>query len=122
MLKKLFKNKRGAALIEYGLLIAGVALIAAASVSIFGHKTSDLIGTVAAVVPGAHVDDNGPIISGKLIETAAGVTAEGGSGIALDFTTIAGSAGQARLGQNVGGITEDGVGGLILEVAAPAGT
>jgi pilus assembly protein Flp/PilA len=98
--KKLFKNRKGAALIEYGLLIAGVALISAAAVSVFGHKTSDLIATVAAIVPGAHTDDNGPIISGKLIETTPGVS--GGSGIALDFSTIASEAGQARLGANLG--------------------
>ena len=56
---------------EYGLLIAGVALISSAGVSIFGHKTNDLVSSVAAVLPGAHADDNGPLVSGKLIETAA---------------------------------------------------
>ena len=66
---KFLKNNKGAALVEYGLLIAGVALICAAAVSIFGHKTSDIIGTVAAVLPGAHTDDNNPMLSGHLIET-----------------------------------------------------
>ena len=104
MLRKLFKNKRGAALVEYALLIAGVALIASAAVSLFGHKTSDMIGTMAAVMPGAHTDDNGPIISGKLIETKAGVTGAGGAtGIALDYGAIAAGVGTSRLGVNVGG-------------------
>ncbi len=31
MLKRLLKSKKGAALVEYGLLIAGVALVSAAA-------------------------------------------------------------------------------------------
>ena len=68
-MKKLLTNRKGSALVEYGLLIAGVALVAAGAVSIFGHKTNDLISATATVLPGAHADDNGPIISSKLIET-----------------------------------------------------
>jgi pilus assembly protein Flp/PilA len=104
MFKRLFKNRKGAALVEYGLLIAGVALISSAAVSIFGHKTSDMIATVAAVMPGAHTDDNAPIISGKLIETIPGVTgAAGATGIALDFTGIVAARDTNRLGVNIGG-------------------
>ena len=107
------KSKKGSALVEYGLLVAGVALIAAGAVSILGHKTSDLVGSVAAVLPGAHADDNGPIVSGKLIET----TAPGGAttGIAIDFAGIATSGiNTSRLGNNVGaGATIEQ---LILEV------
>lgn len=73
---KLFKaphkqQKRGAALVEYGLIVAGVALVAAAAVSIFGKKTSDMIGAAAAVLPGAQAQDNGSISSGRLIETTS---------------------------------------------------
>lgn len=93
----LLRNRKGAALVEYGLLVAGVALIASAGVSILGHKTSDLVSTVAAVLPGAHDDDNGPIVSGKLIETTGPDT-----GIALDFATIAANAETSRLGDNLG--------------------
>ena len=104
MFKRLFKNKKGAALVEYGLLIAGVALISSAAVSVFGHKTSDMIATVAAVMPGAHTDDNAAIISGKLIETVPGVTgASGATGIALNFTGILADSNTSRLGVNVGG-------------------
>jgi pilus assembly protein Flp/PilA len=118
MFRKLFKNRKGAALIEYGLLIAGVALIGAAAVSVFGHKTSDIIGTVAAIIPGAHTDDNNSIISGKLIETATGVTgADSKLGIALDFTTIIGASNTDRLGLNIAGQagSGNGVDGLIVE-------
>lgn len=98
---KLLKNRRGAALLEYALLIAGVALIAAASVSIFGHKTTDLISAVAAIIPGAHADDNGPLVSGKLIETT-----EASSGqIQLDAAAITAATDSERLGNNVLGAT-----------------
>lgn len=112
-MRKMFRNKKGQGLVEYGLIIAGVALICAAAVSVFGHKTSDLIAAVATVLPGAHADDNGPMVSGKLIETTG---ADTGS-IALDVATIAGSTDTGRLDANVLGAdgTTDGFGGLILE-------
>ena len=116
MLKRLFKNRKGAALIEYGLLIAGIALISAGAVSLFGHKTSDMIATVAAVIPGAHLDDNYPIISGKLIETTQVQGASGVTGNAIDFATIAATTGD-RLGYNIGAgaFTVNGVDGLVVE-------
>ena len=118
MFKKLFKNRKGAALIEYGLLIGGIALISAGAVSLFGHKTSDIIGLTAAIIPGAHTDDNGPVISGKLIETAANTGSGGSVGIGLAFEVIAGATGD-RLGSNVGGqgsfAASNGVGGLVVE-------
>lgn len=92
------KKRKGAALVEYGLLIAGVALMAAAAVSTFGHKTSDLIAAVAAVMPGAHADDNGPILSGRIIETTS---SEDGP-IALDIPTIVANTDTSRLGNNMG--------------------
>ena len=50
--RRLVRDKKGQGLVEYGLLIAGVALISAAAVSVFGHKTDHLISAVAAVLPG----------------------------------------------------------------------
>ncbi|WDI42509.1 Flp family type IVb pilin [Bremerella sp. P1] len=110
MIMKLFRNRKGQGLVEYGLIIAGVALICAAAVSVFGHKTSDLISAVATVLPGAHADDNAPMTSGKLIETVPDGTT---GAIELDATTIA--AGGDRLGNNVGLDTPTDFGGLILE-------
>jgi len=112
------KKRKGAALVEYGLLIAGVALVAAAAVATFGHKTTDLIGAMAAVLPGAHIDDNAPIVSGKIIETsntAAGVDSGGAAatGIGLDVTTIEANSGTARLGNNLA--TVGSVADLVLE-------
>ena len=115
MFSKLMPNRKGQGLVEYGLIIAGVTLIAAAAVSTFGHKTTDLIATVAAVLPGAHADDNAPIVSGALIETAAnadGAIAGDVAGIAADGTDT------PRLGNNVLGVdpgADGGFGGLVLE-------
>ena len=111
MLRKLFSNKKGQGLVEYGLIIAGVALICAAAVSVFGHKTSDLISAVATVLPGAHEDDNAPMTSGKLIETTSGAAAP----IVLDAVTIENNSGKARLGENVGLAVPTEFGGLIIE-------
>jgi Flp pilus assembly pilin Flp len=115
LLKNRSKKRRGAALVEYALLIAGVALICAAAVSIFGHKTNDMISAVATVLPGAHTDDNNPIVSGHMIETAP--DANGNN--ALDVAAIKANSNTDRLGVNVGGAASpeagNGFGGLIVE-------
>ena len=110
------RNRKGQALVEYALLIAGVALIAAAAVSLFGHKTSDMISATAAVLPGAHPDDNGPIVSGHLIETAA----DANGNISLDVQGITDASGTRRLSQNVVG--SDALGSLIIESDAASST
>ena len=114
-MRKFLNSKKGQGLVEYGLIIAGVALICAAAVSVMGHKTSDLFAAVASVLPGAHADDNGPIVAGKLIETTSG----GSGAIALDSAGIVAGTDTGRLGNNVFGATTaaggDGFGGLILE-------
>ena len=100
--RKLFRDRKGAALVEYALLVAGVALVTSAAVSLFGHKTNDLVSAVATVLPGAHADDNGPIASGHLIETAPGADGT----IALNITNgtdgILEANGTTRLGNNLG--------------------
>ena len=110
---KLLRSKKGAALAEYSLLVAGIMLVGAAGVSVFGHKTSDMMGAVAAVMPGAHTDDNGPIISGKIIETHDQGLGAGGTGIALDVAEIVNGAGTARLGNQLG--TATSISTLVLE-------
>lgn len=115
MLRKFFGNKKGQGLVEYGLIIAGVALICAAAISLFGHKTSDLIAAVATVLPGAHAADNAPITSGALIETTEGSATDP---IELNATAIVTNRGDSRLGNNILGgaaATTEGFGGLILE-------
>jgi pilus assembly protein Flp/PilA len=115
---RLSKDKKGAALVEYALIVAGVALIGAVAVSLFGHKVSDMLATSAAVMPGAHAEDNAPIISGKTIETspnAQGLDQGGNSqqGIGLDVNKITQSNGKARLADGVGG--DGSLSSLVLE-------
>ncbi len=98
MITKLIRCKKGAALLEYSLLAAGVSLVAAAGVAIFGHKTNDMISSVAAIMPGAHGDDNGPIASGKIIETTGAATGQ----IQVDIDSIVASPDTPRLGNNLG--------------------
>lgn len=114
-MRNLLRNKKGQGLVEYGLIIAGVALVSAAAVSIFGHKTSDLISAVATVLPGAHDDDNAPIVSGALIETGANANGD----LALDAAGILAGNASDRLGGNLGvtstSVEGEGFGGLIIE-------
>ena len=113
--KKLVRRRKGQGLVEYALLIAGVALVCAVGVTMFGHKTAQLLDSVATVLPGAHPDDNAPIFQGQLIETT-----NNGNGIQLDLNTIkTNSDGTVdRLGNNVLGGSAGatpGFGGLIQE-------
>jgi Flp pilus assembly pilin Flp len=112
MLLRKNTRRKAQGLVEYALLTAGVALICAAAVSIIGHKTNDMLAAVAAILPGAHTDDNAPIISGHLIETAQGT----GGAIALNVAAIAGNTNKDRLALNVLGADDGGgFGGLVLE-------
>jgi len=113
-LGRLRRDKKGQGLVEYALLIGGVALIAAASVSLFGHKTTDIISAVAVILPGAHTDDNNLIQSGHLIETGPSGTS---GAIALDVPSITAGANTDRLGLNVLGAegAANGFDGLIVE-------
>lgn len=97
-IKKYLRSNRGAAMVEYALLVAGIAVVAVAAVSILGHKTSDLIGTAAAVIPGVNPDDNDEITSGRLIETAP----NDDGALALDVNEIISNSGSERLGNNMG--------------------
>ena len=105
-MQRLLRREDGAALVEYALIIAGVALIAAATISIFGHKTNDMLATATAVLPGAHVEDNAPIVSGKVIETSPNAPGldQGNSatGIGLDVNAITQANGTSRLANDVG--------------------
>ncbi|MFG0265641.1 MAG: Flp family type IVb pilin [Rhodopirellula sp. JB055] len=101
-MRKLFKNKKGQGLVEYGILVGGIALVSLAAVAILGHKTNDLIATVAASLPGAHGDDEGPIVSGKLVNT----TSNEDGGLILDANS------PGSIEDNLG---IEGIGNLVLE-------
>ena len=92
-LRQILRCKKGQGLVEYGILVGGIALVCLAATAILGNKTSDLIATTAAVLPGANPDDNGPIVSGQLVRTTESVD---GSPIALDPTQ------SGSIGENLG--------------------
>jgi hypothetical protein len=108
-------KRKGQGLVEYALLIAGVALVCAAAVAIFGHKTNDMISATAVVLPGAHAEDNAPIVSGKIIETGPADGADPANGIGLDVATILTNSDgtQERLGNNLG--TSAPISSLVVE-------
>jgi len=116
-MRKIIRNRKGQGLVEYALIIAGVALICAVAISLFGHKVSDMIGAVAVVLPGAHDGDNGPIASGHLIDTTNASTGANGAPITLDTAGIIAGNGTGRLGNNVMSDASNGFGGLIIETA-----
>jgi Flp pilus assembly pilin Flp len=94
------KHRRGQGLVEYALIIAGVALIAAAAISVFGHKVTDMIAATAVILPGAHPDDNAAIQSGHLIETN---TVGTNGSITVDASKITADNNTSRLFDNVMG-------------------
>ena len=104
-LRSLLKNKKGQSLVEYGIIIGGVALVSLAAVALLGHKTNDIIATVTAVFPGAHADDQGVIVSGKLVNTINDPTA---GGIILNTST------PGSIATNVG---LPGIANLVVEPA-----
>jgi pilus assembly protein Flp/PilA len=102
MLKKLIRNRKGQGLVEYALIVAGVTLICAVGVSVFGHKVAGLIDTVAVILPGAHADCNNPIADSQLIET----TTSTDGAMVIDTAAIATASGTNRLYNNLGSTDE----------------
>ncbi|HWE02690.1 MAG TPA: class III signal peptide-containing protein [Tepidisphaeraceae bacterium] len=96
--KKLALNNKGQGLVEYGILVAGVALIGLVSTSVLGHKASSMLGTVAAILPGTEATDSGPVTSGSLIETSADANGH----LSLDSTNAADTTKTDRLDVNTG--------------------
>jgi pilus assembly protein Flp/PilA len=113
---QLSRNRRGQGLVEYALIIAGVALIGAVGISLFGHKAAQMIDAVAVILPAADSDDNGPIGVGELIETTSATNGQ----IGLNTAAIAAANGTSRLTSNVTGNNSDGFNGLVVDVEPTA--
>lgn len=109
-LRKVLRNKKGQGLVEYAILVGGVALVCLAAVALLGHKTNDIVALVTTSLPGAHPDDAGPILSGKLVATDT--LASGGIG--LDLTATNSMA-------NNFGFTQASLEAVIVEPTTPAG-
>ena len=62
-------NRRGQGLVEYIIIVAAVAMISLVAVSVFGHKVADQYAIGAGMLPGAHSEDNAPILTGSFAGT-----------------------------------------------------
>src|SRR2546426_7701970 len=102
-------RQKGQGLVEYALLIAGVALVCASTVSFFGHKTNSLLASLTVVLPGAHGEDNAPILNGELLER----TKTGPAALDLNAISAGNLDGSRSLGSRLGAGTFDQT-GLIL--------
>src|ERR1700732_5402634 len=59
--------RKGQAMVEYALLVVCIAVVGAVAVSMLGHKTQNTLAIAAAVMPGAHTDDNQPIAETEVV-------------------------------------------------------
>lgn len=93
-------NKKAQGMVEYAILLAGVALVAISSVTVLGQKTTDLIATTAFILPGAQVSSNGPIFVGRLVEYTPAISALPADAIKVDLATILARSATNRLDTN----------------------
>ena len=88
------RRQGGAALAEYGLIVAGVTMVSLVAVSVFGSKVGGLIGTSATLLPGAYTDQNAPVLVGEMMETRTEDTnGDGVKEIVVDASRIVDSGG-----------------------------
>ncbi len=67
--RKRVRRQGGAALAEYGLLVAGITMASLVAVSVLGSKVGGLVASVATMLPGAMIEDNGIVQVGELVKT-----------------------------------------------------
>jgi|SRR5579862_2028614 len=96
--RRLCGDNKGAAMVEYAILVAGIALVSLVAVTMLGHKVNDMFSSAASTLPGAHVGDNGPLVSGQLVE----LTTDAKGNVVLDTAGILADNGTERLGNNLG--------------------
>jgi hypothetical protein len=99
LLRRRALKRKGQALVEYAILLCGIALISLVAVSLLGHKTAEMLGTIAVFLPAKDADENGPITAGHLIET----TKNANGAITVDVSSTTGvTQSTDRLGKNLG--------------------
>jgi Flp pilus assembly pilin Flp len=101
---RLLRDRKGAALAEYGLLLAGITMVSLVAVSVLGGKVGGLVGSVASILPGAWSEQNAPVAVGQLVETrTADADGDGVLEQRLDMIGIADDkSGTPRLGAQLG--------------------
>ena len=69
------KKRKGAAMVEYAILVGAVALIGIVGMSVLGRKNSDIIGTLAVILPGVRSAEDVAVQHTSLVElTSDGTT------------------------------------------------
>ncbi len=86
------KRRKGSVLVEYALLIAGIVLVSVVGISVLGHKTFSQFAVMAAIMPGAHTDDNKPIAHAETLP----FTDDGTGKLVLDSKALVSAAGTDR--------------------------
>ena len=91
-MSKNISKRRGQGLVEYIIIVASVALISLAALSMFGHKVADQYAVGAGMLPGAHAGDNNPIATGFFAGISEnGTTGNTGNG-EVSWATITGTS------------------------------
>src|SRR5438445_40443 len=91
-------KRKGSVLVEYALLIAGIVLVSVVGISVLGHKTFSQFAIMAAIMPGAHADDNHPIAPAKTLP----FTPDGDGALTLDSTRLVDPKGLDRMNFVIG--------------------
>ncbi len=93
--------RRGDVMVEYAIVVAGVALVALTGVAYVSEPVAGLVGVSAQTgMPGAHPNDNGPLGSDFLVEMRADPT----RGLTVDYDEISNRSDGAtgRLAEQLG--------------------
>jgi Flp pilus assembly pilin Flp len=90
-------KRKGAAMVEYAILVGAVALIGILGMSVLGRKTSDIIGTLAVILPGVESREDVSLHNASLIE----ITTDGTT-FRIDSNKIAADKSVDRLNANAG--------------------
>jgi len=95
------KNRRGQGLVEYIIIVASVALISLVAVSIFGHKVADQYAIGAGMLPGAHAEDNAPIVTTEFAGFAADANGNNAGNGQVSWDGVTGNAVLGEMDNNV---------------------
>lgn len=60
-------KRKGQAMVEYALLLAGIAVASVVGIAVLGHKTADQYSLLGVIMPGAHAEDNNAIQSSEAL-------------------------------------------------------
>ena len=98
---QLNSRRRGQGLIEYIVIVAAVALISLVAVSIYGHKVADQYAIGAGMLPGAHAEDNAPVVTGEYAGFAADANGNNVADGTVSWADVTGNATAGEMKNNV---------------------